>query len=143
MKLKYTIMRKSLIVVSAACGLLLLPCTFRIAAGGVGAPVPVSPTKERGKDHRKSEAELTDIIGYDVIGKARFLRTMARDFYGNPEFWPYIYMENSEFGDPDRIKPGTPVRVPRLSKYGVDPNSAADLEKAMALGKEIYARYGK
>lgn len=83
-------------------------------------------------------------IAYDAIGTARFLTTMAKEYYGNPDFWPYIYQENqAKFGHPDRIKPGTTVVVPNLNKYGVNPKNPEDVEKAKKLGKEIYARYGK
>lgn len=83
-------------------------------------------------------------IAYDAIGTARFLTTMAKEYYGNPDFWPYIYQENqAKFGHPDRIKPGTTVVVPNLNKYGVNPKNPEDVEKAKQLGKEIYARYGK
>lgn len=83
-------------------------------------------------------------LAYDAIGKTRYLTTMSREYYGNPNFWPYIYEENkAKFGHPDRIKPGTPVVVPSLKKYGVNPKNPADIEKAKRLGKEIYARYGK
>lgn len=83
-------------------------------------------------------------ISYDRIGKDRFLITMARDYYGNPYFWPYIYEENRvKFAHPDRITPGTGVVVPNLNKYGVNPNNPADVQKAKELGKEIYARFGK
>lgn len=137
-------MKKSVIAVSAVCGLLLLPCAVSpLAASAFALPASVPPVSSRDAYRKDRNVDLTEIIGYDVIGKTRFLRTMARDFYGNPEFWPYIYMENGELGDPNRIVPGTPVRVPRLSKYGVDSKNPADLEKAIAMGKEIYARYGK
>lgn len=86
---------------------------------------------------------IYDPIAYDKIGKDRFLITMSREYYGNPNFWPYIYEENRvKFGHPDKIRPGSGVVVPNLKKYGVDPNNPADVEKAKKLAKEIYARYG-
>jgi len=79
---------------------------------------------------------------YDTIGEHRYLTTMAKDHYGNFNLWPYIYEENKGFiGHPDRIKPGTKVVIPPLSKYGVDPKNPADIKKAKRLGIEIYARY--
>ena len=91
-----------------------------------------------------SLASGSDTIAYDRIGKERFLTTMAREYYGNPDFWSYIYEANSHrFGHPDRIKPGTSVIIPNLDRYGVDPKNPADVEKAKALAREIYARYGK
>jgi nucleoid DNA-binding protein len=79
---------------------------------------------------------------YDTITKTRYLTTMAKDHYGNYHLWPYIYMENSAFlGHPDRIRPGTQVVIPPLSKYGVDPNNPKDIAKAKQKGEEIYNKY--
>ncbi|MDE7410195.1 MAG: HU family DNA-binding protein [Muribaculaceae bacterium] len=86
----------------------------------------------------------SDELVYDTIGKTRYLTTMAKDHYGNFNLWPYIYEENkSKLGHPDRIRPGTPVVIPQLSKYGVDPANKEDVEKAKKMGVDIYARYGK
>lgn len=81
---------------------------------------------------------------YDTITTTRYLTTMAKDHYGNFNLWPYIYMENQSFlGHPDRIRPGTKVVVPPLSKYGIDPNNPADIAKAKRKGVEIYKKYNK
>lgn len=86
----------------------------------------------------------SDKIVYDTISTTRYLTTMAKEHYGNFNLWPYIYEENKNIlGHPDRIRPGTPVVVPKLTKYGVDPYNSSDIEKAKQLGIEIYARYGK
>lgn len=91
-----------------------------------------------------SLASRSDTLAYDKIGRDRFLTTMAKEYYGNPDFWSYIYEANSHrFGHPDRIKPGTSVIIPNLDRYGVDPKNPADVEKAKSLAREIYARYGK
>ena len=90
-----------------------------------------------------ASTSISEPIAYDRIGKDRFLITMSREYYGNPNFWPYIYEENRvKFGHPDKIRPGSGVVIPNLKKYGVDPNNPADVEKAKKLAKEIYARYG-
>lgn len=86
----------------------------------------------------------SDAVVYDTIGKTRYLTTMAKAHYGSNKFWPYIYEENKgNIGHPDKIRPGTPIVIPKLSKYGVDPDNPADVEKANKLAVEIYARYGK
>lgn len=80
---------------------------------------------------------------YDVITTTRYLTTVAQEHYGNFNFWPYIYEENkSLLGHPNRIKPGTKIVVPQLSKYGVDPKKKSDIDKAKRKGVEIYSRYG-
>jgi len=86
--------------------------------------------------------EPSDKKVYDTITKTRYLTTMAKDHYGNFNLWPYIYMENKAFlGHPDRIRPGTQVVIPPLSKYGVDPKNPADIAAAKKKGVEIYSRY--
>ena len=79
---------------------------------------------------------------YDTISKTRNLTKMALEYYGNYNLWPYIYEENKDFlGHPDRIKPGTKVVIPPLSKYGVDSKNEEDIIKAKKMGQEIYAKY--
>ena len=67
---------------------------------------------------------------------------MAKEHYGNYHLWPYIYEENKAIlGHPDRIRPGTKVRIPSLDKYGVNPKDPAAIAKAKKMGVAIYARY--
>lgn len=108
----------------------------------------VAPTAQNEQNRVDGQKELapetkpSDKKVYDTISRTRFLTTMAKEHYGNFNLWPYIYEENKAFlGHPDRIRPGTRVVVPPLSKYGVNPNSKADIEKARRMGAEIYARY--
>lgn len=84
----------------------------------------------------------SDEIIKDVIGPQNYLTTMAQRHYGNFNLWPIIYEENKKIlGHPDRIKPGTAVVIPPLSKYGLDPNNPVDIKKAKQKGLEIYSRY--
>lgn len=81
-------------------------------------------------------------VKYDTVTTTRYLTSISKEHYGNYHFWPYIYLENENIlGHPDRIKPGTKVKVPSLSKYGVDPKKPADVAKAKKLGQEIYKRF--
>lgn len=99
-------------------------------------------TPERNEKDDAVPTEPSDKKVYDTISKTRYLTTMAKQHYGNFHLWPYIYIENQAFlGHPDRIKPGTKVVIPPLSKYGVDPNNPADIAKAKKKGVEIYSRY--
>lgn len=79
---------------------------------------------------------------YDTISTKRFLATMARQHYGEKEFWVYIYQANaSKLRHPDRIKPGTRVLIPDYKTLPLTGNHAADVSAAQRLGQEIYARY--
>lgn len=67
---------------------------------------------------------------------------MAKEHYGNFNLWPYIYEENKAIlGHPDRIRPGTQVVIPSLSKYGINPSDPSNIKKAKQKGIEIYSRY--
>ena len=99
-----------------------------------------NPLQDEGVDEMIQE-EVKEPV-YDTVSTTRFLTTIAREHYGDFNFWPYIYLENQEIlGHPDRITPGTKVIVPELSKYGVDPANKEDVKKAKEAGMEIYARF--
>ena len=101
--------------------------------------VKVDPVQEKA-----APAMAYETLAYDKVTTTRFLITMAREYYGNGDFWVYIYEENkAKLGHPDKITPGTTVLIPNLKKYGIDPGKPSDMEKEKRLAKEIYARYGK
>ena len=116
--------------------------------------VPNDSVNQKIVENKEKETELKEVaptkpsdeIVYDTISnsknKVRYLTTMAKVHYGNYNLWPIIYEENKAIlGHPDRIRPGTRVVIPPLSKYGVDPNNPDDIAKAKKKGVEIYARF--
>ena len=110
----------------------------------VATPDSVSQTDAANADAKvdtpPSDTKATD--KWDTIGTRRYLTTMAKEHYGNYHLWPYIYEENKRIlGHPDRIKPGTRVRIPDLKKYGIDPRNPEDIKRAKRLGVQIYSRY--
>ena len=67
---------------------------------------------------------------------------MARKYYGEMIFWVYIYEENRDrLSHPDRINPGTVVKIPDASKYGIDRNDPESTARARAKAIEIYNRF--
>ncbi len=104
----------------------------------------VSNSKQQNSEYDDDIAPTrpSDEPVYDTITKTRYLTTMAKEHYGNYNLWPYIYEENkSMLGHPDRIRPGTRIVIPPLSKYGVNPNNEEDIKKAKQMGVQIYSRY--
>lgn len=98
------------------------------------------PNEARENQEELPQAEVEPV--YDTVSTTRYLTTIAREHYGDFNFWPYIYLENeSILGHPDRITPGTKVVVPELSKYGVEVSNPEDVKKAKAKAAEIYARF--
>ena len=80
----------------------------------------------------------------DTIRKNYFLTSMAGKYYGNKNFWVYIYEENkAKLNHPDRIPQGTEVVIPPAEKYGIDQDDPASVKAATAKISEIYARFKK
>ncbi len=78
----------------------------------------------------------------EVVQGKNYLTTIARRYYGNPEFWPYIYEENKEhLGHPDKVRSGTVVIVPPASKYNIDANNPESVRAAKRLQSDIYSRF--
>ena len=91
--------------------------------------------KEEAKPASDSSISL---VKTDTVGRTRFLTTMAREYYGDLNFWVYIYEENkSIISDPNHIEAGTVVIIPPASKYGIDKNDPESVAKAKAKSAEI------
>ncbi len=108
--------------------------------------VPTKPsditTSDKVKESSKTDKKNVEKKRYDTITKKRFLTTMAKEYYGDYNLWPFIYDENKAIlGHPDRIKPGTRVVIPPASKYGIDASNAACVAKAKRRGQQIYSKY--
>ncbi len=83
----------------------------------------------------------SDVKVYDTISNTCFLTTMAKKHYGNYHLWPYIYDSNPNLGHPDRIRPGTRIRIPSVSELGIDPSDASVVAEAKRRGAAIYSQY--
>ncbi|MCM1319131.1 MAG: HU family DNA-binding protein [Muribaculaceae bacterium] len=94
----------------------------------------VEPTKEPQKTTEPKEYA-------DKITKHRYLTTMAREYYGNYNLWPLIYDYNKSLGHPDRIRPGTKIKVPSIATLGIDPKDPALIRQAKNRGVAIYSKY--
>ncbi len=105
----------------------------------VAEEVPTRPSDE----NRTDESSVAS-PKYDTVSTTRYLTTMAQEHYGNYNLWPVIYKENQAIlGHPDRIKPGTKVVVPPLSKYNIDPANPEDVAAMKREGAKIYAKFKK
>jgi nucleoid-associated protein YgaU len=104
--------------------------TLTLADASVTAEaLPVETLAEKPKEPR-----------YDTITGSCYLTTLARKYYGNMEFWVYIYDAN-ELGNPNRITPGTKVRIPYPEELQLTGDSATDTKAAKQRASAIYAKY--
>lgn len=102
--------------------------------------------QEVAKDSAKVEnpvAQQQKVVT-DTVRANRFLTQMARKYYGNPEFWAYIYIENQDkLKNPNTIAPGTVVIIPPAEKYGIDSKSKESVNTATRKCQEILNKYEK
>lgn len=75
----------------------------------------------------------------DTISSTRYLTTMARQHYGQMEYWVYIYEANKDkLGHPDKLNSGTVVIIPQLEFHAGNESKIAEAKR---LATEIYARF--
>ena len=78
----------------------------------------------------------------ETIRSGVFLTTLARKYFGHKAFWVYIYEENKDvIKNPNQVPIGTRLTIPSASKYDIDANNRASVEKAKALAAKIPSRY--
>lgn len=78
----------------------------------------------------------------DTVRTDYYITDMARKYFGNKDFWSYIYEENADsLGHPEHIHPGQILVIPDAAKYGINPDNKESLKRARALAIEIYGRY--
>lgn len=94
------------------------------------------------KEYRPEESGITEKAPEPVPAKSVtpvteeikagvFMTRMALKHYGNKVFWVYIYEENKDrIKNPNKIPIGTRLVIPDRSKYGIDADNPASVEKA-------------
>lgn len=101
-------------------------------------PVPV--TNENSND-KYTFLENTDSIKYQAIVIYKqdvSINDIAKTFYNNDLFWPYIYIENKELIlNPLNIKKDIVLKIPRLSSILSDPDDSINIKRAKFLADSI------
>lgn len=119
----------------------------RLTAPREPAPLVSQPEEPAPEPTPEPEPELEpepepEPVIHDRIARGRFLTTMAREHYGQMEYWVYIYEANAKsLGHPDRLSPGTEVVIPSARELGLTPGDEVRIREAKELAKEIYARF--
>lgn len=127
--------------------------------GGMNLHVPdltednVEPMGELTDSLRKPEPtveieEIPEVKEYpqvlDTITATKYLTTMARNHYGQMDYWVYIYEANADkLGHPDRLEGGVVVRIPPADSLGLVAGDKEKIAEAQALAVKIYSNYGR
>ena len=113
--------------------------------------IPESPATEEAQaekgdktDGQKANdekyAEGYEILTVEEMHQDSRLAWMAKRYYGDKKYWPYIYDANKDrIANPCRIQVGTPVRIPKLTAAQKDTTRAETREKLEWLTLEAEA----
>ena len=79
-------------------------------------------------------------IASERIKNGNRLTIMSKRYYGNKDFWVYIYEANKDkISNPDKIETGTLIRIPKLDARLIDASNPRCIEKARQL-HDIYIK---
>ena len=105
---------------------------------------PITTSNDTSATSITSATSVTPVtpVTTDTVRTDYYITDMARKYFGNKDFWSYIYEENADsLGHPEHIHPGQILVIPDAAKYGIDPDNKESLKRARALAIEIYGRY--
>lgn len=81
--------------------------------------------EEDENERMKDEGSYSNLITTEEMHEGSRLTWMAKRFYGDKRFWPYLYDANRDrIVNPNNIEVGTPIRVPRLTAAQKDTTNA-------------------
>lgn len=102
-------------------------------------PIPVA-TKTVIKEQPERPV-YTSFIATEEIREGSRLTWLAYRYYGNKALWVYIYDANKDhLGNPNNIKTGTPIRIPKLTEAQRDTTLNATRETLRLLEQEAMSR---
>jgi len=82
----------------------------------------------------------TEFLGSERIHQGSRLTIMSKKYYGHKDFWVYIYEANKEkIADPDNIKIGTLIKIPKVDEKLIDANNPKCLDYAREL-HDLYVK---
>ena len=80
-----------------------------------------------------------NVLARVTIQPGQRLTLIAERYYGDKVFWVYIYEYNkTQIGsNPNLLRTGMEILVPAKALYGIDANSAASIDKATDVQRQI------
>ncbi len=93
------------------------------------APAPVNNRNIYSTPRTYKEVLATEKM---VVGSQ--LTKFARQYYGHPNFWVYIYEANKDkISDPNNVPAGIDVKIPKMDSRLVDPQNKESMNYALTL----------
>ncbi len=104
--------------------------TIKPAENPTSKPEPILSVFEKPIDYSQTLANET-------VRKGTRLSYFAKQYYGHPDFWIYIYEANKDvIENPSAVLVGTKIRIPKLPVELVDANSEKAVTFAVELAKK-------
>lgn len=123
----------------------LLDLMPSIDTATMATPADTLSTATQSADTAKEIAETvpaTPKVITDTIRRGYLIHDIAKRFFGNKDYWVYIYEENKAgISNPNNMQPGQVLVVPSAEKYGIVPGDAESLRKARNKAAEILRKY--
>ena len=96
---------------------------------------PQTPIKQ---NPAQQTPDYNTIKATETVGNGTTLATLARKYYGHPDYWVYIFQANKNaIKNPDNLEIGTKINIPQLDKNFIDLQNPETLKKAKQMGKDI------
>ena len=102
---------------------------------------PIKPQTQKTEQPTASKGNTP--LAIITIEPGNTLRNISLKYYGHKSFCVYIYEENKDkIKNINNIPLGTKLTIPSPSKYGINPQDHASLDKAKAKERELFKTMG-
>lgn len=111
----------------------------------VAVALPKHDTVSTAKPQPKAEPKIVqqtpdykNIKATETVISGVTLATLARKYYGHPDFWVYIFQANKTIiKNPASLEIGSKINIPQLDNSLIDLQNPQTLEKARQMANEI------
>lgn len=87
--------------------------------------------RRKAEEAKRKRLEKKGLIGQEKLTRGKHMTDLALKYYGHKDFWIYIFEANKQrIPNPNDIKIGTLVDIPKMDETLVDPSSQEALQKA-------------
>lgn len=102
---------------------------------------PIKPQTQKAEQPTASKGNIP--LAIITIEPGNTLRNISLKYYGHKSFCVYIYEENRDkINNINNIPLGTKLTIPSPSKYGINLQDQASLDKAKAKERELFKTMG-
>lgn len=103
-------------------------------------PEPPKPAEQTFDQIKNAPRTYNETLRTEIVAEGNRLTVMALNAYGHKAFWVFIYEANrDQIADPNKVRTGMKIRIPRMDPRLVDPNDP----RCIAYANELQQLYIK